>query len=188
MIPEIDELRLLRRQLGLTQQELAKMAGVSQSLIAKIERGLVQPSYTNVKKLMESLESERNRRHPAATVGSTCTRNLTTVEGTDSVRDAANVMRRHGFSQVPVRHRGLIVGSLSDRLLSELLATAEQPEVVGRKRVEEVMSEPFPQVSENTPLKVATALLQYAPAVLVVRAGEPVGILTKSDLLKVLVR
>lgn len=188
MIPEIDEVRLLRRQLGLTQQALARMAGVSQSLIAKIERGLVQPSYSNVKRLVEALEVERNRRHPAVTAGATCSKAIVWAEATDTVRDTANSMRKHGYSQLPVRRRGTIVGSVSDRTLSELLATAEQPESVSRRRLEEIMAEPFPSVPDSTPVKVASGLLQYAPAVLVTKAGEPFGILTKSDLLKVLVR
>lgn len=188
MIPEIEEIRLLRRQLGLTQQQLARMAGVSQSLIAKIERGLVQPSYINVKRLVEALESEKNRRHPPVTIGETCSRTIVWVEESESVRDAAVVMRKHGFSQVPVRRRGILVGSVSDRLISELLATSEQPELVARKRVEEVMAEPFPQLPDSTPIRVASGLLQFAPAILVTRGGEPFGLLTKSDLLKVLGR
>jgi predicted transcriptional regulator len=188
VIPEIEEIRMLRRQLGLTQTELARMAGVSQSLIAKIERGLVQPSYHNVKRLVESLQGEANRRQPAATVGSTCTKNIVWAEAHETVKDAANLMRKHGFSQVPVRRRGQLVGAISERTLSDLFSTSDQPETLGRKRIEEIMGDPFPQVPETTPIKVASALLQFAPAVMVLRAGEPVGILTKSDLLKVLAK
>lgn len=186
MIPEIEEIRHVRRELGLTQKELAGMAGVSQSLIAKIESGLVQPSYANVKKLVECLESEKARRHPPVAVGKVCARNIVWCEAGESVRDAAVLMRKHGFSQLPVRRRGAPVGSVTDKVLSEALATADRPELVANQRVEEVMGEPFPQLPEATPLKVASMLLQYAPAVLVVRENEPVGMLTKSDLLKVL--
>ena len=41
-----------RRQLGLKQAELAKMAGVSQSLIAKLEAGTIDSSYTKVKTIL----------------------------------------------------------------------------------------------------------------------------------------
>jgi predicted transcriptional regulator len=64
--------------------------------------------------------------------------------------------------------------------------TAERPEAVALQRVEEIMGDPFPQLPETTPLKVASTLLQYAPAVMVMRESEPVGMLTKADLLKVL--
>lgn len=176
----------MRRELGLTQKALAAMAGVSQSLIAKIEGGLVQPSYANVKKLVVCLEAEKARRHPPVTVGKVCAKTIVWAEAGDSVREAAALMRRHGYSQLPVRRRGVSVGSLSDKLLSEVLATAERPQVVAVQRVEEIMGEPFPQVPEATPLKVASVLLQFSPAVLVVRESEPVGMLTKADLLKVL--
>jgi predicted transcriptional regulator len=185
MIPEIQEIRHVRRELGLTQKELAGMAGVSQSLIAKIEGGLVQPSYLNVKKLIEVLEREKNRRHPPVPVGKVCARNIVWCESHETVREAAALMRKHGFSQLPVRRKGAPVGSITDRLLSEAL-TAERPEAVALQRVEEIMGDPFPQLPETTPLKVASTLLQYAPAVMVMRESEPVGMLTKADLLKVL--
>lgn len=188
MLPDIGEVRLMRRELGLTQKQLAQMAGVSQSLIAKIERDLVQPSYHNVKKLLEALDREKTRRHPPVTTGKVCSRNIFWVESTQIVREAALLMRKHGFSQVPVRRRGSMVGSVTDKLLSEVLATSERPEQVGERRVEEVMGEPFPQVPEATPLQVASALLQFSPAVMVVRENEPVGVLTKADLLKVLLK
>lgn len=188
VIPEIGEIRLLRRELGLTQKQLAAMAGVSQSLIAKIERDLVQPSYANVRRILEVLEREKTRRHPPVTVGKVCSRNIQWAEATQTVRDVANLMRKHGFSQLPVRRKGVLVGSVSDKLLSEALATADRPEAVAERRVEEVMGEPFPQIPETTPLQVASTLLQFAPAVIIVRESEPVGVLTKSDLLKVLMK
>ena len=43
------QLKKIRVQLGITQSELAKAAGVSQSLIAKLESGLVDPSFSTMK-------------------------------------------------------------------------------------------------------------------------------------------
>ena len=42
-IPSPEDIRRMRIRAGLTQKELAERAGVSQSLIARIERGSVDP-------------------------------------------------------------------------------------------------------------------------------------------------
>jgi len=48
------QLKKIRVQLGITQSELAKAAGVSQSLIAKLESGLVDPSFSTMKSISEA--------------------------------------------------------------------------------------------------------------------------------------
>ena len=56
MLPSIDEVAKKRRIMGLTQQKLARLAGVSQSLIAKLESQKIDPSYTKVKSIFDTLE------------------------------------------------------------------------------------------------------------------------------------
>jgi predicted transcriptional regulator len=56
MLPSIDEVAKKRRIVGLTQQKLARLAGVSQSLIAKLESQKIDPSYTKVKAIFDALE------------------------------------------------------------------------------------------------------------------------------------
>jgi len=55
MLPSLEEISRKRRILGLTQNELAKLAGVSQSLIAKMESRKTNPSYTKVKAILDVL-------------------------------------------------------------------------------------------------------------------------------------
>ena len=52
------QLKKIRVQLGITQSELARAAGVSQSLIAKLESGLVDPSFSTMKAISEALRSQ----------------------------------------------------------------------------------------------------------------------------------
>jgi uncharacterized protein len=47
-----DVIRSARRRAGLTQVELAKLAGTSQSAIARYERGAAQPSFSTVERLL----------------------------------------------------------------------------------------------------------------------------------------
>ena len=49
---EIEQLKQIRKQLGLTQTEFAKEAGVSQSLVAKIEAGNIDPTYSKVQQMI----------------------------------------------------------------------------------------------------------------------------------------
>ena len=56
MFPTLEDIAKRRRQLGLKQSELAKAAGVSQSLIAKLEAGTIDSSYTKVKTIFDVLE------------------------------------------------------------------------------------------------------------------------------------
>jgi len=56
------------------------------------------------------------------------------------------------------------------------------PSVLDR-HVAEVMSPPLPSVGLGEPVDVVVGALEGATAVLVLDAGHPVGILTRSDLL-----
>jgi predicted transcriptional regulator len=55
-------------------------------------------------------------------------------------------------------------------------------------QVKYIMSAEFPQIEETTPLEPVTYLLQYSPAVLTTRKGKVVGIITKADLFKLIIR
>jgi predicted transcriptional regulator len=77
------------------------------------------------------------------------------------------------------------VGSLTEKIILEKLVGVAKPDDVSRQSVEKIMDEPFPIVGEETPLSMVSALLQYAPAVLVAKRGHVEGIITKADLLKV---
>ncbi|MCI0561598.1 MAG: helix-turn-helix domain-containing protein, partial [Nitrososphaera sp.] len=58
---EVERIGRLRKQLGLTQKELADLAGVSQSLVAKIESGKIDPAYSKVMQILSALENEQNK-------------------------------------------------------------------------------------------------------------------------------
>ena len=54
---DIKDIKRIRLQIGLTQSKLADKSGVSQSLIAKVESGLIDPGYSSVKKIFDTLDS-----------------------------------------------------------------------------------------------------------------------------------
>jgi len=181
MLPAIDIIPDRRRKLGLTQNQLADMAGVSQSYIAKLEAGKLEPSYLKVKAIFEALDSVERRKEVSA--GEMMTEEVVSVDADARIHEAVEVMRKHGFSQLPVTEDGKPVGGVSERTLLDQVLNHEDEKPPGMRWVREVMEESFPQVSDDAPLSLLSSLLKYYPAVLVQRKGEIVGIITKADLL-----
>lgn len=183
MLPLQEVVRHVRRQrilLGLTQAELAKAAGTSQSLIAKLERGRLGPSYEVVRRILEALDASARQEEPAAR--ELMKRNPVAAEPGERLGKALERMKRHGFSQLPVVDVGRPVGSLSER---DILGRIEAGEDIGSLRqrpVQAVMGPTFPTVDPSVRRRVLVELLRDQDAVLVVQAGRLVGVVTKSDL------
>jgi predicted transcriptional regulator len=97
-------------------------------------------------------------------------------------------MRETGYSQLPVFNGTQAVGSLTEKVILQRLMSTPNPDELSKQLIEEIMDEAFPTVSEETPLSMVSALLQYESAVLVARKGRVLGIITKADLLKVVGR
>lgn len=184
MLPPLEDIVKKRKMLGLTQKQLAKLAGVSQSLIAKLESGKVSPSYDKVKAIFDAIESlEIRADFKAADV---MHENVVGVQKGRSVAEAVKLMVNHGYSQLPVFDEEKVVGSISEKTILEQMASGKDLSEISQLAIEEIMDESFPQIGRNTPLRIVSGLLQVYPAVLVSDKGKVVGIITKADLLKVL--
>ena len=55
MVFDISQIKKIRRQLGLTQHAFAKHSGISQSMVAKIESGKLDPTYSKVRQIEQAL-------------------------------------------------------------------------------------------------------------------------------------
>ena len=184
MLPSLDEIPRRRKALGLTQSRLAELAGVSQSIVAKIESGTVDPSYSIVKRLVETLEKQsvdtgRTR------VSEIMSRPVITISRMQLVKDAVDLMKRRGYSQLPVFEGSRCVGSISEKTILDRAARGEPFDSLSNYRVRDIMDSPLPTVSEDTPLEMMLGLLQGNYGVLVTKGESVIGILTKSDILKV---
>lgn len=180
---DLSDLRKLRKQLGLTQLELARMSGVSQSFIAKIESGKVDPSYEKVKRIFSVLENLRAKSSLKAL--DVMEPNLITVREEASVLEAAEIMRKHAISQMPVTRDKKIIGSITEGGIVKKIVEDGGLDKVARMKVKDIIEECFPIVNTETPIEPIAKLLNYYPAVLVAERGRIVGIITKSDLLRV---
>jgi cystathionine beta-synthase len=114
---------------------------------------------------------------------------LVTVAAHDKVRRAVDVLQEFGISQAPVvRETGSIdvaqiVGSIRERALLDRLF--RDPDAL-QADVAEVMGPPVGMVEHDQPVELAFEALQSGAAVLVVKGGQVLGVLTRSDLLEFL--
>ncbi len=104
----------------------------------------------------------------------------------DTVREAIDILREYGVSQLPVVKAeppvmtAEVVGSVVERDLLDLLFT-------GRARlaeaVERHMSPPLPMIGAGEPVEAAVNALEKADAAVVAEDGRPRGVITRQDLL-----
>jgi predicted transcriptional regulator len=184
MFPKLEDIAKRRRQLGLKQSELAKAAGVSQSLIAKLEAGTIDSSYTKVKTIFDVLERlEFKTKVQAEKILHT---EVVCVQKDAPISEVVSVMKEHGYSQIPVFDGKQPVGSISEKAILRQILLGKDLEQISKLPTEDIMEEAFPQINEDAPLSLITSLLQTYSAVLVSRKGVVIGIITKADLLRML--
>jgi cystathionine beta-synthase len=113
---------------------------------------------------------------------------LVTVKAHDKVRQAIDVLQEYSISQAPVVREDSMdvaqfVGSVLENALLDRIF--RDPDAL-QADIAEVMGPPITLVEFDEPIEVAFETLQHGPAVLVVKAGQALGVLTRSDLLEFL--
>jgi predicted transcriptional regulator len=183
-LPELNEIKERRLRLKISQRELAKKMGVSQSSIAKIESGKTNPPYALVKRIVGYLEIAR-----AASIGKVfevASKPVIALEATDTVQKAVQVLHATGYKQLPVKEGEVWVGCIYERTISRHIVEKNDPRAVLARKVGEIMDEGLPTVTEDTPIPLVIPLLQHYQAVLAVKRGVVTGVVTNTDLLKLI--
>lgn len=182
-VVDFADIKRLRKELGITQTELARAAKVSQSLIARIEKNKVDPRYSKVKAIFDALSgmTEKKEEIKAGDIMST---KVIGIQKNDLVGNATNIMKKSNISQMPVFDKDKVIGSISEKTLISRMTGKITFEELSTRRVSEIMDDVFPSVSKETPLSVISNLLEHSVAVLVMDGSSVVGLITKADLLK----
>lgn len=169
-----------RRKSGMTQHQLAVSAGVSQSLIAKIESGRIDAAYSKVRAILEALDRAQLKAEKAAK--EIMHTGVQAVQPAETLHAAAAAMRKHSISQMPVVEGKQLVGSITEQAI--LSHFSSEPKKMATLRVSDAMEEAFPTALPSTPISAVASLLRHHSAVLVMDKGKIAGIITKADLLK----
>lgn len=175
VIVTIDELRQQRIQAGFSQSELALEIGVSQSYIARMESGDLDPKYSIVCKIVEVVSglssivcSEIMNSAPQ------------TIDGRQTVAIAKRAMDQSGKNVLIVLRGARVVGCLTygDILRNEHL-DFEQISV-------EAILNPLgiPIVDENSPIIAIVPLLKTYRVIAVQKQGRFSGTIARDEIIK----
>jgi cystathionine beta-synthase len=109
---------------------------------------------------------------------------LITVQDTDTVRTALDLLRQYEISQLPVVHGSEQVGSIND--IAVMQAVFDQADIL-HKPVRDVMGRPFPTLEAFEEIDRAYKLMTLANAAIVITdAGDPIGVLARQDIISYL--
>lgn len=186
MLPEITDMKQRRKQLGLTQSQLAILSGVSQSLVTKVEAGKLVPSYANAKKLFDVLEARDLE--DSVKASEIMSSRVVNVRPGAKVSSAIRLMHRNSISQMPVIEDGVVVGSFSEKAVVGKMQAGGNHAELGSMEVRGIMDEAMPIINHSAPLSLVSALLEHSQGVLVAKNGKIRGIVTKADLLGIMLK
>ena len=167
----------LREKSGLTQTGLAKAVGVTQAHIARIEGENVDPRLSTVNKILAVLQATKKK----VTCSDIMITKVFNISKNSTVVDAIRMMKRHDISQLPVVDKDKVIGSIKESTITKMF-----DKITPKTKVNEVMEEPFPMINVKDSVEVPKSLLDFHPAILVTDKGKVVGIITKSDLFKLI--
>jgi cystathionine beta-synthase len=111
------------------------------------------------------------------------------VHPSETVRDAIDIMREYGVSQLPVLKAeppvvtGEVAGSIAERDLLDALFTGQAHL---HDMLDKHMGEPLPMVGGGQPVGEAVTMLEKSDAAIVLIDGKPRGVITRQDLLSFL--
>ncbi|MFW9867239.1 MAG: CBS domain-containing protein [Candidatus Thorarchaeota archaeon] len=182
-LPSLSEIKRLRKKLSISQKRLGEELLIPQSTISRIENGTIDPPYSKVKKIFNYLENERlTRKKSKKQAKDIMTPNLISIKPTSSIRDAVELMNKHGISQLPIIEDKYNLGSITSKKIQKSIT--ENPQILGAD-VSLIKELPFPEVDENWNAKDISDLLVKYSAVLVKNIQHNfVGIITDADFLK----
>jgi len=178
ILPKLAEIIKLRKQVNMTQRELAKEVGVSPSMINQIESGTTQPSYVTASKIFQILATKKGKNSPK-NAGQICSNKIVKLKPNDTIGKAEKTMLKEQIDQIPIfdgkELRGLITTEIC-------IANPDKKE----SHINDVMEAAPPRVDANMPANSLTNLVIVSKCVLVEKKSNIIGIITSSNILNMI--
>lgn len=185
LLPELLDIKIIRKSLNISQKELGEELDIPQSTISRIENGTMDPPYSKFKKIYEYLHLHRMKiEETKRTAADIMTKKIYSVNSKSTIRDAIEKMNEFSISQLPIiEAEGQNLGSITAKKIQKLII--DNPELV-HATVIKFKELPFPEVDKSWNVKDISNLLVKYPAILVKEYDKFLGIITDSDFLNLL--
>ena len=182
ILPELSEIKNLRKSLHLTQEDLSRILKIPQATISRIENGNGNPLYSSVKVIFDYLEREELRRKTfERKAESIMTTKIISIDAKSSIKDVVELMNANDLSQIPILKGSQNLGSITAKKIQKEIT--DNPELMNAS-VEIIKELPFPEIEKDWDIKGISNLLTNYSAVLVKEYNEYIGIITDADFLK----
>ncbi|MHA1491213.1 MAG: CBS domain-containing protein [Promethearchaeota archaeon] len=182
-LPDLKEIRNLRKKLNISQENLGEKLGITQSTISRIENGTMDPPYSKVKKIFEFLNRERMKKDKIQKKAKDImTRKIISINPRSSIKEAVNLMNENKLSQLPIIEKGKNIGSITAKIIQKYIT--DNPDLINIE-IDNVKELPFPEIMKNWDIKDISNILTNYSAVLVKEYNKYIGIITDADFLQV---
>ncbi|MFO8017672.1 MAG: CBS domain-containing protein [Promethearchaeia archaeon] len=181
-LPQLSELKKLRKQLGISQTDLAEELNIPQSSISRIETGRIDPPYSKVKLVYNFLIGKKIEKNKIKkTAENIMTEEIVSIGIESTITEAIELMNKHQISQLPILESNQNLGSLTAKRIQKYIA--EHPDL-SNISIEHLKELPFPEIQKSWKISTVSQLLTNYPAVLVKEFDKYIGIITDADFLK----
>ena len=178
MLPNLKTIKEERKKLNMTQKQLATVTGVSTSMINQIESGRCKPSYDTAKKIFECLARAEGQAS-TRTAGDICSKKIVMLTPNDTINDAGKKMEEKKIDQIPIFDGNKLKGLITINIVAE---NTEKKDT----KIKNVMEPKPPVLDSETPANAVSQLTRISGCVLVEKNDKIVGIITATDILKMM--
>ena len=175
------EFRKRRQYLNISQLKFSKLANISQSIINKFENNKIDPNYSTILKIENTLSNEENISNLIAR--DIMVSDIATVEINANISEVMQIMIDNDYSQILVSQKDKIVGSLYEGTILETIS--KKIDIYNTSIKNYIKSVPI-----KIPIDYQVSDLNFifqnkrTKFVLVEDDCKIIGIITKSDLFK----
>ena len=147
ILPDLKEIKNIRRKLNLTQEDIEDALNIPQATISRIENGQGNPSYFTVKSIFNYLEHEGLRRKKGGQKAEDImTTEIISINRNSSIKSAVNLMNEHDLSQLPIFENGQNIGSLTAKKIQKSIT--DNPELINAS-IDIIRELPFPEIEKK---------------------------------------